>query len=278
MSGAQKSTAAITEAYYDSRDADEFYYNVWGGEDIHIGIYTGPGDSIYDASRRTVEQMIARVPPISAETRALDLGSGYGGAARTLAERFGCQVTCLNLSGVQNQRNRARTAELGLNALVDVVHGRFEEIPLPDDAFDLVWSQDAILHSDNRCRVLAEIRRVLAPGGQLVFTDPMQSDDCPPGVLQAVYDRIHLESLSSFGSYRRTLRELGFVDIECIELTEHLVLHYSRVSEELSRRYDEMVERASRSYVDNMLEGLSRWVEAGQRGYLAWGIIACRGG
>ena len=28
----------ITEKYYDSDDADRFYYHIWGGEDIHIGL------------------------------------------------------------------------------------------------------------------------------------------------------------------------------------------------------------------------------------------------
>ena len=28
--------------YYNSDDADKFYYDVWGGEDIHIGLYEGP--------------------------------------------------------------------------------------------------------------------------------------------------------------------------------------------------------------------------------------------
>ena len=35
------STSADTAAdYYNSRDADQFYALVWGGEDIHIGLYT----------------------------------------------------------------------------------------------------------------------------------------------------------------------------------------------------------------------------------------------
>ena len=32
-------TREITEIYYDSAAADNFYFNIWGGEDIHIGIY-----------------------------------------------------------------------------------------------------------------------------------------------------------------------------------------------------------------------------------------------
>ena len=43
--------------YYNSEDADLYYAQVWGGEDIHIGLYRKPDESIFDASRRTVEHM-----------------------------------------------------------------------------------------------------------------------------------------------------------------------------------------------------------------------------
>ena len=34
--------------YYNSAEADNFYFTVWGGEHIHMGIYDSPGDSIAD--------------------------------------------------------------------------------------------------------------------------------------------------------------------------------------------------------------------------------------
>lgn len=172
------------EAYYDSSEADAFYQTIWGGQDIHIGLYRDEEEPIADASRRTVETMANRLANVDATTRVLDLGAGYGGSGRYLADRFGCQVTCLNLSETQNALNRELTEKAGLADRVSVVYGDFENIPEPDDSYDIVWSQDAILHSGNRTRVLDEIRRVLVGGGQFIFTDPMQSDDCPDGVLR----------------------------------------------------------------------------------------------
>jgi ubiquinone/menaquinone biosynthesis C-methylase UbiE len=96
-------------------------------------------------------------------------------------------VTCLNLSETQNALNRTLTAQAGLTDLVPVVYGDFENIPCPDDSFDIVWSQDAILHSGNRTRVLDEVRRVLTGKGQFLCTDPMQSDTCPQGLSYILY-------------------------------------------------------------------------------------------
>jgi len=262
--------------YYNSDDADNFYYQVWGGEDIHIGLYEQPGEAIADASRRTVARMAEQVPWLSADSRVLDVGAGYGGAARYLAETFGCHVTALNLSEKENQRDRQMNREQGLDQLIEVVDASFEAIPAADVSFDLVWSQDAILHSGQRERVVSEVARVLRPDGEFIFTDPMQADDCPDGVLQPVLDRIHLDSLGSIGFYREAAARHGLVEVGVTELTENLVAHYSRVREELERSQGELNDRISDAYLDRMHNGLGHWIEAGAKGYLRWGILHFR--
>lgn len=266
--------AGVAEKYYDSADADQFYFRVWGGEDIHIGIYEHETESIANASRRTVQQMASLLGGLGAGQRVIDFGAGYGGAARYLAQRYDVTVTALNLSAVQNERNRALCRKQGLEGAVEVVHGSFEDVPRSNASYDVVWSQDALLHSGDRARVLAEARRLLKPGGTLIFTDPMQSDDCPSGVLQPVYDRIHLDSLGSFAFYREATSSLGMREVQALPMTPQLVRHYTSVYAELRRRYEELVGFASRQYVDRMLEGLLNWVRAGKAGYLAWGILA----
>src|SRR5699024_1370546 len=92
--------------YYNSTDADTFYFTIWGGTDIHVGLYRGvegltDTDDIPKASARTVERMASYIEPDSS-TRIMDVGAGYGGSARHLAEKYGCKVTCLNLSEVEN--------------------------------------------------------------------------------------------------------------------------------------------------------------------------------
>lgn len=266
--------------YYNSDDADRFYSLVWGGEDIHVGLYDTPDESIFDASRRTVENIADSAAPVLAgkdgdPARVLDLGAGYGGAARYLYERFGCRVDCLNLSEVQNQRNRDMNADRGADFVehIEVIDGSFEAIPAPDQKYDLCWSQDAILHSGERETVLAEVARVLKPGGVFLFTDPMQSDDCPQGVLQPVLDRIHLDTMGSPGFYREVGSKYGLVFENFDERTFQLVNHYSRVRAVIQERYDEVTKVCDREYIDRMIKGLGHWIEAGKAGYLAWGIL-----
>jgi len=276
MSQPSSEAARRAEEYYDGGDADSFYFAIWGGEDIHIGIYESDEEPIADASRRTVERIVSVSERLSADARVLDLGAGYGGSGRHLAQTVGCRVECLNISTTQNQRNEELNRRHGLSEKVTVTHGSFESVPRPDASVDVVWSQDAFLHSGRRRDVLAEVARVLAPGGELIFTDIMQTDDCPPGVLQPILDRIYLETLGSVEFYRRTGEELGLEYRAFTDLSEQLPRHYSRVLGELESRDEEMAGKCGRAYVDRMKKGLRHWVDAGRAGHLAWGILRFR--
>jgi SAM-dependent methyltransferase len=268
----QADIRTVTESYYDSDDADTFYSLVWGGEDLHIGLYDETS-GIREASASTVDRMAATLPKLDATTTVLDIGAGYGGSMRRIVRRFGNSAICLNISETQNDTNRLKNRRAGLADKMRVVHGVFEDIPEPDASCEVVWSQDALLHSDQRDRVLAEVWRVLKPGGHFVFTDPMQADDVSDGVLQPVYDRLQLNSLGSMRFYREAAGALGFEVVAQEELTSHLRRHYDRVREELLAGYDGLrASGASAAYLDKMVVGLENWVKAADAGHLAWGI------
>ena len=268
----EKTAVDKAEEYYNSTPADEFYFKIWGGDHIHVGIYNHSKESIKDASPRIVQMMASKLN-LNTNIKLLDLGSGYGGAARYLAKNFGFQVTCLNLSKNQNERNRALNKKHNLDNLITVVGGNFEDIPFPEDSFDIVWSQDAIVHSANRELVVQEVVRVLNDGGEFIFTDLMQTNDCPKSILKPVLDRIQLDSLGSFGFYVEQGRKFGVKKTEVQDLSEHLTTHYQRVMEETQDRYVEMVEACGKEYIDKMIQGLKHWVEAGKNDYLSWGIV-----
>lgn len=259
--------------YYNSDDADRFYATIWGGEDIHIGLYERTDESIFEASRRTVAAMSQRLVQLPRGSRVLDLGSGYAGAARYLAGQHGLNVVALNLSEAQNERARKLVADDGLQELIEVVDGSFENVPYGAEEFDAVWSQDAFLHSGDRPKVLAEIARVLRPGGHLVFTDPMQADDCPAGVLDPILARIHLETLASPAFYREQARAHRWREIEFEELTAQLTRHYDAVLRETQRRQVDLEKVVSAEYIERMKSGLRRWIDGGERKHLCWGIF-----
>jgi len=260
--------------YYDSDDADNFYYHIWGGKDIHIGCYKFSDESIAIASERTVNRMCSIAQDnLKPEAKILDLGSGYGGSARHIVNQYGCHVSCLNLSQVQNKRNLEMNSQQQVLGRINVIDGSFEEIPLENNQFDLVWSQDAILHSGHREKVMSEINRVLKPGGYFIFTDPMQADDCPKEVLKPVLERIHLDSLGSFKFYRKQAELFGWREVAIDDQSQQLTNHYQHVKDTLIEKQGMLSNTISATYIEHMIQGLQNWIDAGNNGYLTWGIM-----
>ena len=258
--------------YYNSDDADHFYFNVWGGEDLHIGIYENT-DSILEASRQTVYRIASKLDHWPAGTHELDIGAGYGGSGRYLAREKGFKITCLNISEVQNERNRRFCQEQGLDDKIDVYDGDFENLPFEDNSFDLVWCQDSILHSGNRFRVFQEVDRVLKSKGEFIFTDPMQRKGVPQEDLQPVLDRIHLETMGSIEDYKKFAEKLDWEVLEIEEMAHCLSDHYSNVKKNLESREEELSKLISREYRERMLQGLQHWVDAANKGAITWGIL-----
>lgn len=271
-----RSAAEIAaETYYNSGDAHRFYEAICGGDDIHVGLYGRHAGSldIPTASYKMTAAMAERLPALDSSACVLDLGSGYGGAARYLARRFRCKVRCVNISETQNERNRRRNRIIGLHKQVEVLHDSFHRVPADDASVDVVWSQGAFLHSAERELIVAEIERVLKPGGLAVFSDQMQADDCPGGVLQSFYERFKVHSLASPLWYRREFMRLGLRHEEWCDLTPDLLHHYIAMRAQLRQRYDKLSGEISTAYMDRMLVNLNNWVSAGHAGYLRWGIF-----
>ncbi len=276
MNTTNSEAVKIAQSYYDGTETDRLYATIWGGEHIHYGIYQNPNEAIHDASIRTVETIANTLENLNSNSRIIDLGAGYGGAARYLAKNYGCHVCCLNLSELQNQRNLQLNQEQNLADLVKVKQGSFEDIPYSENSFDIVWSQDAILHSSNRTHVFEEVKRVLKPGGEFIFTDPMQSATCQPGLLQPAFDRLGIKNMGSLSFYRQTAQDLGFEELNFIDLSPNVPTHYRRFGEEVRKRYEEVVKITSTEFADKTLKSIEPWIEYYQKEYMQWGILHFR--
>lgn len=177
------------------------------------------------------------------------------------------------MSEVQNKRNRELNQKEHISLAINVIDGNFESIPMPDGSVDLVWSQDAILHSGDREKVFQEVHRVLAKGGQFIFTDPMKSAACSPDVLQPILNLIHLDSLGLIEYYRKMAAKIGFKEVGVENLSANLTAHYGRVLQELTTQHHTLIRVCTEDYLATMKVGLQHWVEAGKSGHLSWGIL-----
>src|SRR5687768_16193734 len=83
--------------HYD--ELDPFYRALWG-EHLHHGLWQRGNESADEATRQ-LAITVAAYARIQAGNTVCDVGTGYGGTARLLAQRYGAQVIGLTLSMAQ---------------------------------------------------------------------------------------------------------------------------------------------------------------------------------
>ena len=146
------------------------------------------GEGLYDADQRDnlpEAALLASLgcgnPTAVAELRAgevvLDLGSGGGIDVILSANRVGPTGVAYGLDMTDEMLALARrnAQEAGVTN-VHFLKGVIEEIPLPADSIDVVISNCVINLSVDKPAVLAEMGRVLKPGGRLGITDVVAED------------------------------------------------------------------------------------------------------
>lgn len=94
--------------------------------------------------------------------RVLEIGVGLGADHQQFAEA-GAVLCGIDLTERAVDHTRRRLASMGLTSNVAV--GDAENLPFPADSFDVVYSWGVLHHSPDTPRAIAEVHRVLTPGG-----------------------------------------------------------------------------------------------------------------
>src|ERR671916_259101 len=137
-----------------------------------------PVDQFHIRGREATLELAHRAD-ITSGTRALDVGGGLGGPARTLASEFGCTVEVLDITEEYCRAGEVLTARTGLGDLVSFRHGSALEMPYQDASFDVVWTQHSSMNIADKERLYKEIHRVLRPGGRLALHEIMAGPTSP---------------------------------------------------------------------------------------------------
>jgi SAM-dependent methyltransferase len=137
-----------------------------------------------------------------APRQVLEVGCGWGEFAAAVAMETGAEVKAIDLS--------PRMVELACERAVDAEVGDVQALPFGDDAFDVAVANWMLYHVPDVDRAVAELARVLRPGGRLVAVT--NGDDH----LQELRELLGVQRTSSAFSAENGERILrhAFADVE----------------------------------------------------------------
>ncbi len=128
------------------------------------------GDSYHPGGLPLTRQLLDRVG-LTAGQRLVDVASGRGTTALLAASEYGAQVSGVDLSAanVALATGAAAAADLTDRAVFGV--GDAEAVPLPDGCADTLVCECALCTFPDKPTALAEMARLLVPGGRIGITD-----------------------------------------------------------------------------------------------------------
>ena len=167
--------------------------------DAYTGISTGAGEIV--ARWLYSDQELAEVPSgavawalgvgnpvryalLQPGEVVLDVGSGGGIDSILAAKRVGPEGRVIGLDLLEEMCERGRThaTSAGVDGWTEFRRGEMEDIPLEDGSVDAVISNGVMNLSARKSRALAEIFRVLRPGGRVSLADLTVEGELPPEI------------------------------------------------------------------------------------------------
>ena len=157
----------------------------------------------------------------NATGRVLEIGVGTGLSFPHYPP--GVELVGVEPSEPMLRRARRRAAELGRD--VTLIEAPAEQLPFDDDTFDTAVSLAVLCSVDEPARALAEVRRVLRPGGRFVFLEHVRAEDSGLAAWQDRLERPWGWVAGGCHPNRRTLEAIegaGFepVDVERRDLPD----------------------------------------------------------
>lgn len=168
-----------------------------------------PYDQFHGRGLEATEEIAAMLQVAPAD-HLLDIGSGIGGPARTMAHRFGCRVTGIDLTAEFCEVARHLTRLTGLDSRVDFELGDALAMPFTDATFDGAYSMNVSMNIADKAALYAEIRRVVKPGGWLMLSELAAGPGAPLDYPTPWAASANTSFLSTPEQTRRGLEAAGF--------------------------------------------------------------------
>lgn len=161
---------------------------------------------------------------------------------------------------------------------IQVINESFLDISVSSETIDVVVSMEAFIHvgRSGQAAALKEAYRLLRPGGFMIFSDIIKTENADDEVLRPLLEGLKLSDMSTLRTYQETAENLGF---KCFRFQSHasnVPLHYSALHKLMVSFYNHPDSskrlKVTPEYFDKMESRLRHWVTLSP-GNIDWGIF-----
>jgi ubiquinone/menaquinone biosynthesis C-methylase UbiE len=245
--GGQPGGAAEIGKHYDERSpvGDEFR----DGQ-LHMWYYYDRDDdvSLTDAVHR-ISRKVTDTLGLRPGEKVLDAGCGPGTTALHLASAFGVEVTGITVSQYEIDRANQRASASGLGERVRFEYGDFMGLEYPTGTFDAVLALESLQNAPELPQVLAELFRVLRPGGRISMSDFSLESMSDPARIAKFMSTLVLSKLPTLEEWLDYLRAAGFVIEEFTQCGPRVFGMKAKYLEAALARRSEIVSRVGENAV-----------------------------
>jgi ubiquinone/menaquinone biosynthesis C-methylase UbiE len=199
--------------------------------------YSGTAAELYQsffvpAIATPVSGELLRTADLRAGERVLDVACGTGVITRTAAEQVGHTGTVTAVDVAPDMIEVAKSTPAA-GAPIEWHQADAASLPLPDDSYDVALCQMGLMFMEDTTGALAELHRVLTPGGRVVINTPGRIQPLFEAMEQAIVEHIGPElgafvsavfSMHDPSTLAGLLGDTGFTDVSSKEYTARFTL------------------------------------------------------
>ncbi|KJK82395.1 hypothetical protein H634G_02589 [Metarhizium anisopliae BRIP 53293] len=213
------------------------------GGSIHLGYWNVPAEEqdVPSAANRMTSQVADRLALMPGQL-ILDVGCGNGRPALHIATHYDVHIKGITISNYQLELADAMLRDkLTAGSATFEFADAMEPLPFDAASFDGAYAIEALSHISDKSAALAQVARVLRPGGRLVIADLFVDEDgggADSQALARISQAFELPTFCTGEQYQSLIEKAGLAVIDFLDVRDHVRPGYKFVAEALQKKAD----------------------------------------
>lgn len=210
------------------RKSDKGYTWLLGGAK-HFGFHPTDKKVSEKEALLLMQDLIGEKLSLSKSMKVLDAGCGEGVVSNYLAKKFGCKIESITVLPFEIKKARLMAERYDVLDLVNYSLMDYSDMKFSDDAFDAIYTIEALSHSIDVRKTLSEFFRVLKKGGKIALFEYTISEDeyfsdHEMDVLNKVILSSAMDGLKDFrhDRFQGIVEDIGFRDVKAEDITQNV--------------------------------------------------------